>query len=237
MLELKPEIEIIENRLSLYYHVYNILAKTSISCQLVWSRKKDEIWKYKDVLGVMQAVAIQIDTMKTDIEKIVRKTTKQHPMWGAFFSKIKGVGELYAGFVLGKIPARKFPYPSKMYKFVGLSPPSVYGGKKTYNRGIKRILYIIGMNFLKQKNKYSTFYYKWYMEEMEKLEHPEKFNNPPKNRMHVHLRAMRKMLKMFLGHYYEVYFRTILGIEAPKPYFVERGFKEYYVPPEELFDV
>ncbi|MCD6198933.1 MAG: hypothetical protein J7K15_10245 [Deltaproteobacteria bacterium] len=55
-------------------------------------------------------------------------------------------------------------------------------------------------------------------------------SEPPRSRAHLYLRALRKVVKMFLSHYYEIYHR-VLGLPYKKPYIVEYGFRKLYHPP------
>ena len=210
--------------------------------------------------GVRESIMKQLEKMRKDIDKLLTKYAKIHPMWEAFFSHIKGISPIYAGIILGLFPARKFPHPSALRKYVGWAPPEVYP-ERNYNRMYKTVFYLVAENFILKQNKYSSEYYKWLMKEerlmmeaekikkeIEKLKKKKAYEavkklqekleqmKPPKSKRHAHLRAIRKLISMFLAHYFEMYWRVVLEVEnPPEPYFVIRGMGEYF-PPEMFFD-
>lgn len=253
--------EEIEEKLKLLAHIYLHLLKNSQRLELMYKHLKEQFSKHREIEGILRAVGTQTGSIKEDVARIIERYVKIHPLWEKFFSHIKGISPVYAGLLLGLIPARRFATPSKLYVYCGLAPPEVYEGKKRYHTKTKFVLYNIAMSFLRSKNAYTTYYYKWRAEEEEKTREGEKIRkvikelkknkqdkaverweqklqnlNPPKNKFHAHLRATRKMIKMFLGHYYEVYWKTILGVKPVPPYFVVMGMKQFYIPPENMFD-
>ena len=270
MPEIPKDVIELENKLRVLALLHRKLMKTAVGLNLL-SQKKSEIIKKDPVIDsiINKIVRKDIEKLKTDIGKVIVYFAIKHPVYEKFFAQIKGMPPVFAGILLG-FPPRASKISSYWY-YCGLAPPSSYK-RKDFNNLLKQALYVIGLQFLRVKNRYSEFYYSWKMEEAEKTKfknyltskkekiiiefiiesnslpvrytEPEEINivllsryiiSPPKNKMHMHLRAWRKMMKMFIAHYYEKYWETF-DIKVRKPYFVERGLKEYYLPPEELFD-
>jgi len=241
------------------------LRKSELAIKLFF-KKKEGLYKDPPYNGIKESVEKQIEKMRKDIDKLIAKLAKKHPMWDAFFRRIKGISPVYAGMILGLFPAYKFPNPSALRKYVGWAPPHVYEGRR-YRRNFKSIFYIIAMNFLRVENKYASEYYAWRKKEDLKLELAKKYAdkisekteenvdeelamelgiespeelqklNPPASKRHAHFRAIRKVISMFLAHYFEMYWRVVLKVtNPPKPYFVIKGMGEYF-PPEAFFDL
>jgi len=263
-----PEnIKNLENILLGLYFIRRRLLKDSVGLRLL-HKKKEKLYRIPALSVIYDSVSGSIENIRKEVEGVIEAYAKQHPMWDAFFARIKGIGPLYAGIILGRVPAWKFPNPSALRKYTGWAPPHVYGGKRRYDGHLKAIFYIVATNFLKVKNKYSSEYYAWRKKEDLKLKLMEKYADkvsgkikeddideelavelgiksleelhkikPPANKLHAHYRAIRKMISMFLAHYFEMYWRVVLKVKnPPKPYFVIKGMGEYF-PPEAFFDL
>jgi len=87
----------------------------------------------------------------------------------------------------------------------------------------------IGDSFVKQRTQpYRDIYDSEKNRQLHLMENEAE--NAPKNKLHADLRARRKMVKIFLQHYYLVS-RTLKGIEVTKPYPHDRMGHKHFIPP------
>lgn len=132
------------------------------------------------------------------------------------------------------------------------------GAKRPWNANLKTLCWKIGESFVKVSGNKADFYGKLYLERKEyeqakneagqladqATEKLAKFNIgksteayswysqgklPP---AHIHARAKRWAVKLFLAHYHHVAYRCEYGIDPPKPYVIEHmGHVHMIMPP------
>lgn len=147
---------------------------------------------------------------------------------------------------------------SAWWRFAGLDPTAdklKKGSKSPYNRRLKTFVWQVGDSFIKQRTPlYRSFYDDAKAEEAARngrgelkdqaekaLEEKtygkktEAYKAYSQGRLpdgHIHMRAMRKMEKLFLSHMHEVWYRLEYGEMPPKPYaFAYLGHAHYIEPP------
>lgn len=143
------------------------------------------------------------------------------------------------------------------WAFAGISNNIVWekGQKRPYSDKAKVLCYKLGESFVKVKNKPNDHYGKWY----EKRKAYEEAKNArgdyaaeaakyaermPKSsptqahykegrlpQHHIHARARRWTVKLFLSHYFEVAYKMKYGVEPPKPYPISVLGHKDYIPP------
>ena len=173
-----------------------------------------------------------LENLHREIDANARRLVKQHPVWHGFFNHIRGAGYTVALFLLGMAPAWKYPNISKLWKDIGLAPRHVYGGRKAYRVKVKWAVYSALRSMLMQGPngcKYARQYYYW----REEIDQDKNYKDTPK--WMKHLIVMKRVAKMFTGHYWEVYRKTF-NLPIVPPYFVVKGMKQLYIAPEEMFD-
>jgi len=146
-----------------------------------------------------------------------------------------------------------------VWRFAGLDPTLVWekGEKRPWNARLKRLAWIIGDSFKKQRNSPKDFYGKFYdyrkQSEIAKnmagdfaplaakslesrtikdkdLKATYEAGRLPDGR--IDLRAMRYAEKIFLSHYHHVAYEDHFGTPPPKPYVIEHlGHTKYVGPP------
>jgi len=154
------------------------------------------------------------------------------PIWD-WLIEIKGIGEhtaakLIALFDTGQGVAG-FATISKFWRFAGFAVSdgraerNKKGEKSKFNRRLKSECWLVGDNFIKQQ---TPGYVEIYYEEKARLRrlHPE---SEPTNGespwpekwtdMHIHRMARRKMVKIFLSHFW-VKWREFEGLSVSEPY-------------------
>lgn len=85
----------------------------------------------------------------------------------------------------------------------------VAGWMLSYNKRLKTSLYQLGGSFLKSKSPYRDIY------DTYRVEYKRK--HPDWTKMHLHLAANRKMIKIFLSHFWTRW-RTLEGLPVTEPY-------------------
>jgi len=174
---------------------------------------------------------ISVHNMVYELEKKVYDEVGDmcidHPFWEKYLSKIRGVGPVGAALIIGWLgPLSRFNTVSKLWKYCGLNPGARRrrGQKATYNPVLKSCLYVIAESLLRAKGYYKKLYDK-FREECE-------YKHPDWKKIRVHRWAMRKMLKIFLSHCWEMWWVIMEEKESPtKPYAMEKfGHVDYMTP-------
>ena len=162
-----------------------------------------------------------------------------YPIW-KWMKGIKGISIRLGSKIISMIDINKTPMISSLWQFTGQTPESkLQKGKKIkFNPELKSYMYQLGDSFIISKSPYKKIYDKEKKRQIELMDSPklnEKLTktkrrgsqkkdenqalpaSPPKNLMHCHLRAKRKMIKEFLKDLYKKW-RKLEGLEITKPY-------------------
>jgi len=162
-------------------------------------------------------------------------------LWNKWLVKIKGISSVLASNLIKNFGyCETYQYVSSLWRHCGFDPDGAKGrtkGEKIhYNPKLKTLCWKIGDSFVKQRTQPYRKIYDNEKTRQAKLKENEA-ENAPKNKLHADLRARRKMVKIFLQHYYLVG-RTLKGMEVSKPYPHDRmGHKHFIKPPDCPFDV
>lgn len=176
-----------------------------------------------------------------------------------WFSRIKGIGKENIGKVIGLININMAEYVSSLWKFAGFSVEDGAapkrrkgGGKLEYNSQLRSMCWRLGSSLLRARGKYYGYYLR------EKDKYYQRYEGQgvkivpatslPKDKNgkryepddmiaegHVHNRAMRKMIKLFLGHLWIVW-REAEGLPVSKPYAIDQLGHNSYIDPWEMTD-
>ena len=183
--------------------------------------------------------------------KLMDEFLAHEPIW-QWLQRIRGISKVLAINLI-----RNFGYceeaksPSSIWKFAGLDVVDgkarvrKRGEKAQYRPRAKVVSWLIGDSFLKQRTPY---YREIYDKEKQRLEAMEfkpgelhaKYPNSYEvtdmklKPLHIHRRAMRKMVKRFLVHYYVVA-RKLKGLPIRPPY-VEEKLKHQHIDKPPLTD-
>lgn len=193
-------------------------------------------------LGAIAAIT------ENTIKKALDDYTLNHPV-GAWLRTITGIGPVTAAGLLAHLDVNKSPTAGGFWKFAGLSG-DVWekGQKRPWNAELKKLVcFKIGESFVKTQNKDDAFYGKLYRERKNKetaLNESGGFAETAAKLLteknwdkstptyacmisgklspaHIHARARRYAVKMFLAHLHEVMYMTVLGKKPPNPYVIE----------------
>jgi hypothetical protein len=181
-----------------------------------------------------------------------------HPI-GERMRLVIGIGPVTAAGLLAHIDITKASTAGAIWRFAGLDPTSEWkkGQKRPHNASLKTLCWKIGESFVKVSGKDDAFYGQLYKErktlELARNEAGEfseqaaaklkKFKIgkttdaykaysagklPP---AHLHARAKRYAVKMFLSHLHEVWYEHHHGVAPPAPYVMAHGGHAHKVPP------
>ncbi len=173
---------------------------------------------------------------------------------------IRGIGPVLAAGLAAHIDISMAPTVGHIWRFAGLDPtlPWNKGEKRPFNAKLKTLCWKIGESFVKVSNHDDDIYGKVYAArkrlEAERNEAGQlaeqatakldKFRIgkgteaykaysvgklPP---AHIHSRAKRYAVKLFLAHYHHVAYEIAYGQAPPKPYILTQpGHAHYIAPP------
>jgi hypothetical protein len=156
--------------------------------------------------------------LERKLDERIAAIVKDHPLY-EHLSKIKGVGSLLAAELLAFVDISRAPTVSSLWRYAGYGVTDgkadrpVAGEKLKYNKRLKKVCYVIAVSFLRARSPYAQIYYE--ARERYEAERPDW----PKARRH--LAAMRKMIKVFLAHFWEVA-RLAEGLPVKRPYVFDR---------------
>ena len=229
-----------EDPLKALYATFKEVQKVRISCgQRVWANGGDNINK-----EIMKDVSV----VENNIIKKISKELKKHPIHYVWLSQVKGLGPSISGGLVSAIgDIERFDNPSKLWKYFGLDvqngkAPRLTKGKHTTYDPTKRaiVLGVLGEQFIKQKTPiYRKIYDNEKQRQLDKRYEPgvleEKYNGYKTEDVHIslnhaHKRAIRKMIKVFMFHYWFVD-RMIHGLDTRKPYPIEKLNHTTYIEP------
>jgi len=168
---------------------------------------------------------------------------------GLWARDIKGIGPVIAAGLMAHIDIEKAPTVGHIWRFAGLDPTSKWekGKRRPWNAELKTLCWKIGESFVKVSGYDDAFYGKIYVERKrleqernaekrfadqaaqileakrigkttEAYKHYSQGFLPP---AHIHARAKRYAVKLFLAHWHEVCYWFHFGEAPPKPYVIE----------------
>jgi len=179
---------------------------------------------------------------------------------GRWSLSICGIGPIIAAGLLAHIEIEKAPTAGHIWRFAGLDPTVEWGKgeKRPWNAQLKVLCWKIGESFVKVSNNENDYYGHLYIErkalELERNEAGqfadqaasalerksfrkdtvakaayEQGKLPPG---HLHARAKRWAVKLFLSHWQAVAYACAYGVAPPRPYVVTHlGHAHVLLPP------
>ena len=143
---------------------------------------------------------------------------------------VRGVGALLAARFVSMVDISRADTVSALWAYCGYAVREghrdrpVKGEKLRYNARLKTTCYLIASAFLRSGSPYTAVYYssKEFYEA----------NRPDWTKAHIHLASMRRMVKVWLSHVWEVW-RTLEGLPVRGLYVEERlNHQHIYTPAE-----
>jgi len=193
--------------------------------------------------SVLLWFAEQADTLEKQIKGALLNYVKAHPI-GPWALETVGVGPVISAGIIARIDIHKAPTVGHIWRFAGLDPTSHWGKgeKRPWNADLKRICWLLGESFVKVSGNLNAFYGHIYRERkaMEIARNADGYNRevalerakkvgkdtdawksysvgllPP---AHIHARAKRYAVKLWLAHLHQAWWEKATGTPAPLPY-------------------
>ena len=181
--------------------------------------------------------------LENQIKSTLDKFSMANPV-GEWSRSICGIGPVIAAGLLAHIDITKAPTVGHIWSFAGLEPNAKWekGKKRPWNASLKCLCWKIGESFVKVQNNENDIYGQLFVErkakEIAKNEagdfeeqaaigakrvgkSTEAYKHYSKGRLppgHIHARAKRWAVKLFLAHWHEVAYREEYGTAPPNPY-------------------
>jgi hypothetical protein len=191
---------------------------------------------------VLQWFLDQNKTLENQVKRALTKYAEGHPV-GQRMMGVVGIGPVITAGLLAHIDIHQAPTVGHIWRFAGLDPTSSWekGERRPWNAALKTLCWKIGESFVKIKGKDDGFYGQLYDQRKayehaknERLEYADQAAAVLKSRPthkqkaiyaegklpdgHIHARAKRYAVKLFLAHLHEVWYREEFGKAPPPPY-------------------
>jgi len=168
----------------------------------------------------LQNLVVDLKRMEQSMAELVEDELESIPIW-FHLQKVKGCGPMIAGGLIGWIDdISKADTISSLWRYAGLAPGQKRraGEKLDYNPKLKDHMWRVGTQLLKaQRKRYKPFAVRLY-ERFKSQEGAKEFESPRGgHKLHIHRRAFRRMLKVFLGALW-LRWREIEDLPITPPY-------------------
>lgn len=180
--------------------------------------------------------------MENQIKLALGKYAKSNPV-GSRMLEVVGIGPVITAGLLAHIDITQAPTVGHIWRYAGLDPTTKWekGKKRPWNASLKTLCWKIGESFVKVKGKDTAYYGHVYAKRKEfeianneagmyrdqalailksRPTHAQKatYAEGKLPDGHIHARAKRYAVKLFLAHLHEVWYREEYGIAPPAPY-------------------
>jgi len=172
---------------------------------------------------------LNIKKQEEEYKKMLASYVSSEQIWTDFLQHIRGIDMVLTANLLrliGYCEGKKkdgsdiCPHISSLWKYSGLTPSQkrVRGQKIDWNVDAKVLAWKIGDSFIKQNTPfYRDIYDKEKKKQLKILKGERSDKGKETTKIHAHRRAMRKMVKRFLAHYWWMA-RKLKGMPLSEPY-------------------
>jgi len=210
-------------------------------------------------IDYLNSVYKRLVNLENDIKKTLTRWVDQNGgQLAEWCLSIIGIGPVITAGLMTLIDIEKAPTVGHIWRFAGLDPTAKWekGQKRPHNAELKTLCWKIGESFVKTLNKEGNLYGRLYLERKEletakndkllfaeqaaeqlKRKNFKKTTIAYKNYItgklppgHIHARAKRYAVKIFLSHYHHVAYEIRFGEKPPKPFVIEHLGHVDYIP-------
>lgn len=197
----------------------------------------------------------QFHILERQVQLTLDHYSKSHPV-GQWIRTIPGIGPVIAAGLLAHLDVEDRPTAGHFWNYAGLNPDQKWekGQKRPWNSQLKTLCWKLGESFVKVSNNPKDVYGKIYKQrkeyELAKNEAgdysdqaevgaarvgktTEAYKSYSAGKLpdgHIHARAKRYAVKLFLSHLHEVMYRNHYKEAPPKPYAIEHLGHAHYIP-------
>ena len=197
--------------------------------------------------------------VEREIKKALAAWAEEQPV-GRWLGSICGIGPALTAGLMAYIDITKASTAGKIWSFAGLNPTVKWekGQKRPWCAQLKTLAWKAGQSFVKVSSNENDIYGKIWRERKELEQRKNEAGDykdiareraktvgkkteaykyyaagklPPG---HIHARAKRYAVKMFLSHLHEVMYLDHYKTPPPKPWVIEHGGHVDYIPPPNL---
>jgi hypothetical protein len=180
--------------------------------------------------------------LENQVKRALTKYAEGHPV-GQRMLNVVGIGPVITAGLLAHIDIKQAPTVGHIWRFSGLDPTSKWekGEKRPWNAALKTLCWKIGESFVKNKGRENCFYGQLYDQRKayevainERCGYSDQaaaiLKARPTHKQkaiyaegklpdgHIHARAKRYAVKLFLAHLHDVWYREEFGKAPPLPY-------------------
>lgn len=216
-----------------------------------------ELTKSGEPHDVLAWLAAQDASLEGQVKRALAKYAEASPV-GNWCLSIIGIGPVITAGLLAHIDIDQAPTVGHIWRFAGLDPTQTWekGKKRPWNASLKTLCWKIGESFVKVSGNPDAFYGQVYVQrkareqarndageladqaaamlerkkfgkETEARKHYEAGRLPP---AHIHARAKRYAVKLFLAHFHEVAYVDRFGTQPPLPYAITQLGHAHRIP-------
>ena len=219
------------------FRLHNEIQKTRVQCDvrlshLMRSHRKDER---------TEGVSKKIKMIEDEIAKEIEKTVDGTKLWEDWASMVKGLGKYSLGKLMAAVDIEWAGTVSQLWRFAGFMPGEKRekGQVLHFSMALKTHCWKVGTSLMRAKGRY----YMYYCEQKKRYE--ERFTaeglkivagkkggekEGEISKGHIHMMALRKMIKLFLSHFWSIY-RQSAGLPVTKPYVNDQLKHDTYYEP------
>jgi len=213
----------------------NFVQKERVAAQV----RKSHLEKNKKACDLTEGILKRAVDFEDWLNQEMKRIVKEHPA-NHWFSNVKGIGDLNIGKVLAYVDIKEASTVSKLWRYAGFgcingaAERMAKGEKLHFNKALKSMCWRLAKSLIRAKGAYYKFYCEEKKQIIEKkqaegLEVVPAAQIPRKKGKlvegengyfslgHADMMAMRKMIKLFLAHLWQVW-REAEGLETTKPY-------------------
>lgn len=200
----------------------------------------------------------QTEGIEGQIKRVLDRWTDDDPLSCAA-KQVTGIGPVISAGLRAHIDITKAPTVGHIWRFAGLDPTMQWekGQKRPWNASLKTLCWKIGESFVKVSGLESDFYGKVYLDRKQREDAKNTsgdFSSQAEDKLkrfkigkdtkargcyeqgllppaHIHSRAKRYAVKLFLAHYHHRAHEIIVGCPPPKPYIIEHGGHAHFIAP------
>ena len=201
---------------------------------------------------------VTLEYVESQIKHALDRYTDNHIV-GRWSKSIVGIGPVIAAGLLAHIDITRAPTAGHIWAYAGLDPTKTWerGQKRPWNAKLKVLCWHAGESFVRFHNHPRDVYGHVYAErkalEVERNERGD-FRDQAAQILkdktfrgetvakaayeagrlpdaHIHARAKRYAVKLYLAHWHHVAYETHYGELPPKPYIIEHGGHTHYLAP------
>lgn len=195
---------------------------------------------------VLRWLASQSETLENQVRRALASYVDHRGDAAAWCLRQKGIGPVITAGLFANIDIKRAPTVGHIWNFAGLNPGRTWekGQKRPWNASLKTLCWKVGESFVKVSGDPAAYYGQLYVarkalevarndsgelkEQAAAALTAKKFRADTKAKKcyesgtlppaHVHARAKRWVVKLFLSHLHHVWFREEFGRDPPPPY-------------------